>query len=39
MVSSKRDYYFSGRKITMGKKEDAKLISEKAKSYFGQGFN
>jgi hypothetical protein len=23
----------------MGKKEDAKLISEKAKGYFNQGFN
>jgi len=24
---------------SMGKKEDAKLISEKAKDYFNQGFN
>jgi hypothetical protein len=23
----------------MGKKDDAKLVSEKAKSYFDQGFN
>jgi hypothetical protein len=26
-------------RIPMGKKEDAKLVSEKAKSYFDQGFN
>jgi len=26
-------------RIPMGKKDDAKLVSEKAKSYFDQGFN